>query len=262
VITGGKRHVLTPQAQRKRLVKQFWPLVRNRLLKYPYHSAGKLLKAEKDEEETKYFSGSKVRFEQQHNDLLLAEVGEPHRSLNTKHYLRLIRDAKPDLIVIMGTTLVRKGIIESAPLVLNIHTGLSPYYRGGYTNLWPIIEGDHGYFGVTVHVISPGIDSGDIIYTAQPEISANDNFSRVNCKCIQLGTDLMLQAIEHAGKNSLRSVPQWTKGKLFLDRDMNSLVAHRYLKLREQFFTDEVRLREAGSLPKLRLIDNGQDRQC
>lgn len=49
---------------------------------------------------------------------------------------------------------------------LNTHPSMLPYNRGKHPNFWSIVEGLP--FGVTLHVIDDGIDTGDIV--AQREI--------------------------------------------------------------------------------------------
>ncbi|MDP4185303.1 MAG: ankyrin repeat domain-containing protein [Bacteroidota bacterium] len=46
--------------------------------------------------------------------------------------------------------------------LFNIHFSLLPKYKGMYTSLFPILNGDE-YSGVTIHCIDQGIDTGDII---------------------------------------------------------------------------------------------------
>lgn len=260
VITGGKFTSPKPQPLTKKIADaKFWATVRNRGLSVLFRPSMLKLKREKSEAEQRAFSGQRERFEQRHQHLLIAEVDGAHGSINSAFYVDQIRAANPDVICIMGTCLVGKGIIASARLVINIHTGLSPYYRGGNTNLWPIIENDYGCFGVTVHTISLGIDSGDIIYTQRPDIFPDDTFGKVNTRCIQIGTDLMIRAIEHAARGTLRTIPQWTKGKLFMDRHFNALVARRYFQVKDRFFAEYCRRAAEDTLDRVRLIDNGSD---
>ncbi|MBU0508205.1 formyl transferase [bacterium] len=258
IVTGAKRSVkknggLSGILKDKNLKSR----LRNAALNRIFRGCNRQLQAEKAAAESEAFGGSKERFLERHRDLVLAEVGAPYPSVNDPHYVEIIRRARPDAIVIMGTCLVRKKIIESAPHVINIHTGLSPYYRGGMTNLWPIVLGEYGYFGVTIHRISLGIDSGDIIYTARPEIRPDDTYGTINSRCIQLGTDLMIQAIRRLAAGEMRAMPQWTKGKLFFDRDMNGWIACRYLRNRRRFLEEYCRRQTAGELDDVRLVNSG-----
>jgi methionyl-tRNA formyltransferase len=259
VVTGAKTAPApAPDWRKKSGRRELIYRLRNRLVNLGFRGWRLALEAEKREEEMRAFAGAMAAFEERHAQLRIAHVGHSHPSINDAALVALIREHRPDAIAIMGTALVKQGVIESAPFVINMHTGLSPYYRGGLTNFWPIVEDDPGYFGVTIHRISLGIDSGDIIYTARPRILVDDNYPRVNCRCIKIGTSLMIQALEHVRAGDVKSVPQWVRGKLFFDRDMNSFVAYRYWRKRAEFFSRHHHLEEAGQLPQPRLIMNGE----
>ena len=42
--------------------------------------------------------------------------------------------------------------------------GVSPYYRGADCNFWALYDSNYHLVGSTIHYLSKGIDSGDIIY--------------------------------------------------------------------------------------------------
>ena len=50
----------------------------------------------------------------------------------------------------------------------NIHMGLSPYYRGSSCNFWALYDGNAGCVGATIHVLSKGLDSGDMLFHCMP----------------------------------------------------------------------------------------------
>ncbi len=261
VITGAKRMVKDTSVSGKVLrgyqKGTLWSSLRNALYHLLFGAYGRNLFADKAATEEKVFGGSKDRFFAEHQSLLLATVDSPHRSVNDPYYVDMIHAVKPDLIVVMGTCLLQKDIIAAAPLMLNIHTGLSPYYRGGYTNFWPIVEDEYGYFGVTVHKMSLGIDAGDIAFTARPALFPDDTYGSINCRAIQLGADLMIRAIREADKGTLAFVPQWTEGKLYHNRDMNDLAARTYNHHLSAFLKEYCRRAEAQTLDTVQLVENG-----
>lgn len=54
--------------------------------------------------------------------------------------------------------------------LFNIHFSLLPKYRGMYTSVWPILNGDK-YAGTTLHVLDKSIDGGNIISQKKFKIS-------------------------------------------------------------------------------------------
>ena len=232
-----------------------WRLVKTKALNLLFRKELARLAAEKEADEARFFGGSRERLMREHGDLLAAHIdAETHGTVNGEYALGVLRSLKPDILVVMGTTLLRQPVLSLAKHALNIHTGLSPYYRGSRTNLWPIIEEDYGYFGVTVHVLSLGIDSGDIIYTARPEVESSDTYGTINSKCIQIGAALMVKAIKKVEAGDLKAVPQWCKGKLFQSYEMNGFVVYQYFKKREAFMARHVDLARKGELPQVRLV--------
>lgn len=259
VITGGKRvNRSRYQKVRRRLsVGRFASSLRNWTLNLAFAKYGRMLSREKRAAEETLFAGSADRFRARYGQLHLAHVSPPHRSINSDHYVSLIRAAKPDVIAVMGTCLIGKKILSSCDCVVNMHTGLSPYYRGGNTNLWPFVEDDYGYFGVTIHLMSDGIDSGDIVFTARPKIEIDDDFGAINTKCISIGTELMIRTLKLFEAGKLSAMKQWTEGKLFHNRDMNDYVAYRYYMKKKEFLSQYVRLQSANKLPDLLLVNEG-----
>jgi hypothetical protein len=76
-----------------------------------------------------------------------------------------IAQAQPDLLVCYGASLIREPLLsEYAGRFLNLHLGLSPYYRGAGTNVWALIDGAFACVGVTFMHIDAGVDTGEIIH--------------------------------------------------------------------------------------------------
>ena len=56
---------------------------------------------------------------------------------------------------------------------INIHMGISPYYRGTDCNFWALYDCKPELVGATLHLISKGIDNGKIIANATSEYNKN-----------------------------------------------------------------------------------------
>ena len=128
----------------------------------------------------------------------------------------------PDIVCINGTRLIRQPLLDrtkNLPLgMINLHTGLSPYSRGGNCNLFMLIEGHPELVGVTIHHIDHGIDHGDIILTSRPDLNPDDNFEIIDAKTFRLGNECMVSAVRQLHDGRAQRVPQWMEGKLFLRR--------------------------------------------
>jgi len=143
-------------------------------------------------------------------------------AINGPDTVAFLERLAPDLVLVNGTQLLREPVLALKPLlrhgIVNLHTGLSPYSRGANCNLYMVLEGHPELVGVTVHHIDPGIDSGDIIRSAQVPIEPGDNFETIDVRSFDVGIELLLQGARQLVEGRAARVPQWEKGKLFLQR--------------------------------------------
>ncbi len=196
-----------------------------------YRNATAEFQSEEALTEQRFFSEDSRSFDTVCGNRVVAHVARG-QSINDRYYVDQIKALAPDMIVVMGTSLIRKDIIAIPRLgIINLHTGLSPYYRGGLTNLWPILNREPQFCGVTIHKMSTGVDSGDIIYNGLPVIEESDTFSSINCKAIILGTGLMVQAVKDLLNGGIRAKPQWIAGQVYAQRDINGRHFANYLQL-------------------------------
>ncbi|MFM7170469.1 MAG: formyl transferase [Cyanobium sp.] len=143
-------------------------------------------------------------------------------AINGAETVAFLRGLAPELILVNGTQLLREPILALRPQIrhgiVNLHTGLSPYSRGANCNLYMVLEGHPELVGVTVHHIDPGIDSGDIIRSAQVPMEPADNFETIEVRSFDVGIQLLLEAARDLVEGKAPRVGQWEKGKLFLKR--------------------------------------------
>ena len=71
--------------------------------------------------------------------------------------------------------------------LFNIHFSCLPKYKGMYTAVWPILNGE-SQSGVTLHKIDAGIDTGDIVDQQCFDIEENDTARTLYFKCLKHGT--------------------------------------------------------------------------
>ena len=56
---------------------------------------------------------------------------------------------------------------------INIHAGVSPFYRGTACNFWALYDGNYHLVGSTIHLLSKGLDSGPMLYHAMSNLKSN-----------------------------------------------------------------------------------------
>lgn len=101
-----------------------------------------------------------------------------HENINSKEFVDLVRKYSCDLFVSMSFNQIFQHEIINLPKYnsINCHAGKLPFYRGRNILNWALIN-DENEFGITVHYIDKGIDTGDIILQKTYPITDQDNYS-------------------------------------------------------------------------------------
>ena len=82
---------------------------------------------------------------------------------------------KSDVYIVFGSSYI-KGELASFLIkqkAINIHAGVSPYYRGSACNFWALYDDNPHLVGTTIHLLSKGLDSGPILYHAMSNLKSN-----------------------------------------------------------------------------------------
>jgi len=98
----------------------------------------------------------------------------------------------------------------------NIHFSLLPKYKGMYTSVFPLLNGET-QSGVTLHCIDEGIDTGDIISQLKFEIGIKDTCRDLYFKYLKFGFELFKRSI-----NDLLNGKFIVKKQSHLDSTYNS----------------------------------------
>lgn len=105
--------------------------------------------------------------------------------INEDQIVTEIIQSNPDLIVSYGCSIIKSDLLyHFKNRFINIHLGLSPYYRGSGTNFWPFVNGEPGMIGVTFMHIDEGIDTGCIIHQIRADIYLWDNIHSIGNRLI------------------------------------------------------------------------------
>lgn len=128
-------------------------------------------------------------------------------SVNSKECIRTIRREKPDIIVVNGTRIISKRVLECTDAIfINTHVGITPKYRGVHGGYWALVNRDIQNCGVTVHIVDSGIDTGGILYQKIINITSADNFLTYTYIQIGEGIKLMKRAISDHIQNCLKEI--------------------------------------------------------
>jgi folate-dependent phosphoribosylglycinamide formyltransferase PurN len=121
-------------------------------------------------------------------------------SVNSPECIACLERLNPRVILLLGTRIIDRTTLAAikAPLI-NYHAGITPKYRGIHGGYWAKAESDLENFGVTVHLVDPGIDTGAVLYQARLKPTDADNYATF--PYLQLAAVLPL--IEQAARDAL-----------------------------------------------------------
>lgn len=139
-----------------------------------------------------------------------------------------MRRLEPDVILVFGTGLLEQSLIDAFPnRILNIHLGLSPYYRGAGTNFWPLVNREPEYCGATIHFLDAGVDSGPIVAHVRPEMHDDDGPHEIGNQTIVAAADALASAAMALLTGGVRSVEQRGEGRLYRRADFSADAVRR-----------------------------------
>lgn len=129
--------------------------------------------------------------------------------------------------VVFGSSYIRGWLADALVErnALNIHMGLSPYYRGSSCNFWALYDNNPGYVGATIHKLSRGLDSGPMLGHFRPTYSGESLFE-FSMQAVLVAQDALVRLLQEPSKTPHPTV------------DQNR--AHEIRYTRNNQFTDEV----------------------
>jgi len=211
--------------------------------------------AERARQEERYF-GHDAEFASQ-TDTLAVRFIRPGE-INSAQTVAWLQSAQVDTVVIYGTNLIKVPLLDYAPgRMVNMHLGLSPYYRGTATNFYPLLNEEPEYIGATIQLLDAGIDSGPILKHARPTIVADDQPHTIGCKAILAGIEGMIAVLHQLERGQLTPVPQWEvpNPRLYLRKDYSPRhVVELYKKL-DAGLIPRYAARAADVVGKVRLVE-------
>jgi len=137
-------------------------------------------------------------------------------SVNSDENLSVLRILAPKIIVVNGTRIISKRILEGiGARFINMHAGITPKYRGVHGAYWALANGDAENAGVTIHLVDAGIDTGGILHQARIRPEPVDNFCTYPLLQLAAGIPLLKLAIREALEGRLRVVTNGLSSRLY-----------------------------------------------
>lgn len=172
-------------------------------------------------------------------------VHVPKNALNDDASLQnSISSDNPDVLICYGTSIIREPLLSTFQgRFLNLHLGLSPYYRGGGTNFWPIVNGEPEFIGVTFMHIDAGVDTGDVVHQLRasiyPEDSPHSIGNRLIRDMVPVTAEVVTQLPHLERKKQSDMNPLGRKERVYRRRDFTEAAVQKaYANVANGLFDD------------------------
>ncbi len=140
---------------------------------------------------------------------------EIEKNINSTDFIKKMRGYGVDLFVSMSFDQIFKEELIHLPRykTINCHAGKLPFYRGRNVLNWALIN-DEKEFGITVHYVDDGIDTGDIILQKVFPITDEDDYSTLLHRAYVGCAEILYKAIKSIQQGTAKSIPQTTIDKV------------------------------------------------
>jgi hypothetical protein len=138
-----------------------------------------------------------------------------------------------DWFIVFGASYIKGPLCEALieRRAVNIHMGVSPYYRGSSTNFWALYDRRPEFVGATIHRLTTGLDSGPILFHALPPPEPIDPFA-LGMSAVASAHEALAEALVDGRLRTLNPVPQDRSREIRYTRnaDFTDAAAEQYLR--------------------------------
>jgi methionyl-tRNA formyltransferase len=130
-------------------------------------------------------------------------------NVNSSNFLQEVSNYQSDLFISMSFNQIFKGDFLNLPKlgVINCHAGKLPFYRGRNILNWVLIN-DENDFGVTVHYVDEGIDTGDIVVQETYFITDDDDYNTLLNRAYVGCGEQLYKAVKKIQSGDVNSIKQ------------------------------------------------------
>jgi len=172
--------------------------------------------------------------------------------INDERYVNEIIDLNPDYLLAYGCSIIKSDLIKHFEgRFINLHLGLSPYYRGSATNFWPFVNNEPQFVGATFMHLDAGIDTGQIIHQLRAKIVPFDTVHTIGNRLIKDACEVMGRIVSRGLGGESLPIPMKTTfvEKVYKNKDYSEDSVRKLYDNFNQGMLD-VYLRDAVSLHK------------
>ncbi|MDD3288267.1 MAG: formyltransferase family protein [Alphaproteobacteria bacterium] len=127
----------------------------------------------------------------------------PKGDINADYVLQKVAALGVEYVACFGTSILKAPWFKAFPdRILNLHLGLSPYYRGSGTNFWAMYHGRFECVGATFMLMDDGIDTGKIIHQIRAKVMPGDNAHIIGNRLIRDAASAYVSVIKNFGPDT------------------------------------------------------------
>jgi methionyl-tRNA formyltransferase len=129
-------------------------------------------------------------------------------SLNAEDAIARIRQLAPRAVFVASTGMLRRPLLEACACpVVNYHSGVNPAYRGINGGYFALANGEPEHFGVTLHLVDLGVDTGPILASNCIPVAANDNMQTYMTLMAAKSQDLVVETMARVLAGEAKPLP-------------------------------------------------------
>ncbi len=130
------------------------------------------------------------------------------KNLKSPKFLKELKALEADLQVVVAFRMLPAVVFEMPPKgTVNLHGSLLPQYRGAAPINWAVINGEKKS-GVTTFFIEQQIDTGQIIFKGETEITENMTAGELHDLLMVQGAEVMLKTVRAIEAGDFPQIPQ------------------------------------------------------
>lgn len=169
-----------------------------------------------------------------------------------------IKALQPDLLIAYGCSLVREPLLSwFQGRFLNVHLGLSPWYRGSGTNFWPLVNGEPEYVGATFMHIDAGVDTGEIVHQIRARVFPGDDPHKIGNRLIGDMALTYIELVRNFNRFQHQAQPQLQPGStdhVYRRRDFSAAATRKLLQQFKDGLVDRYLLEYESRCGKVPLV--------
>ena len=140
------------------------------------------------------------------------ELGYPviqPRSIKSLEFIDQIKSLKPDFQVVIAYGKILPESVLALPGIgtINLHASLLPRLRGAAPIQWAVINGET-ITGVCSMLMDKGMDTGDVLLTAEEPIGADDTAGSLHDRLAVKGAALLIDTLKAYADDTIQPMPQ------------------------------------------------------